>query len=142
MESYDGSRSFSFLFLQQFNSMLSTNTSTFNTCSTPTPVNSTSIIFMFLFFSARWILRIHSDFGNFCFQGFLIFFVSHVDICTRFSTGSMSSPMGATSRFRDFVGLTSALLCHLRFPTVDSFAKHCSASFILWVSALLGSCRN
>ena len=27
---------------------------------------------------------IHSDSGNFCFQGFFIFFVSHFDICTRF----------------------------------------------------------
>ena len=29
--------------------------------------------------------------------------------------GSMSSPIGATSRFRGFVGLASALLCHTRF---------------------------
>ena len=31
----------------------------------------------------RWILRVHSDSGSFCFQKFLIFFVSHFDICTR-----------------------------------------------------------
>ena len=84
IESYDRSRPFSFLFFQQFNSMLSTNTATFDTSSTPTPVDSMSGIFMFLFLSARWILRIHSDSGNFCFQKFLIFFVSHFDICTRF----------------------------------------------------------
>ena len=35
-------------------------------------------------------------------------------------TGSMSSQIGAASRFRVFVGLASALLCHLRFPTADS----------------------
>ena len=85
IERYDRSRSFSFLFFQQFNSMLSINTSTFNTSSTPTPVDSMSCIFMFLFFSARWVLWIHSDSGNFCFQGFLIFFVSHFDIYTRLS---------------------------------------------------------
>ena len=39
---------------------------------------------MFLFLSARWILWIHSDSGNFCFQGFLFFLVPHCDICTRF----------------------------------------------------------
>ena len=32
----------------------------------------------------------------------------------------MSSPIGATSRFRVFVGLASGALCHTRFPTVDS----------------------
>ena len=31
----------------------------------------------------------------------------------------MSSQIVATSRFRVFVGLTSALLCHPRFPTAD-----------------------
>ena len=64
--------------------MLSNNTATFDTSSTPTPVVSTSWIFMFLFLSASWILRIHSVSGHFCFQNFLIFFVSHFDICTRF----------------------------------------------------------
>ena len=35
---------------------------------------------------SRGILRIHSDSGgNFCFQGFFIFIVSHFDICTRFT---------------------------------------------------------
>ena len=33
-----------------------------------------------------------------------------------FPTDSMSSPMGTASRFRGFVGLTSALLCH---PTAE-----------------------
>ena len=35
-------------------------------------------------------------------------------------TGSMSSPIGATSRLKVFVGLTSALLCHHRFPIADN----------------------
>ena len=52
IESYDRSRLFSFLFIQQFNWMLSTNTSAFDTSSTPTPVDSMSRIFMFLFLSA------------------------------------------------------------------------------------------
>ena len=39
------------------------------------------------------------------------------------STGSMSSPMGTASRFRVVVGLTSALLCHTRFPTVTVLLK-------------------
>ena len=42
VESYNRSCSFSFLFLQQFNSVLSTNTSTFDTSSTLTPVNNMS----------------------------------------------------------------------------------------------------
>ena len=44
MENYDRSRSFSFLFLQQFNSMLSINSSAFDTSSTPTPVDSMSYV--------------------------------------------------------------------------------------------------
>ena len=85
VENYDRSCSFSLLFFQQFNSMLSTNTSTFNTKQHTNSCGQHVLnIFMFLFLSARWILRIHSDSGNFCFQGFLIFFVSLFDICTRF----------------------------------------------------------
>ena len=57
----------------------------------------------------------------------------------------MSSPMGATSRFRVFVGLTSALLCHPRFPTADSSsqdnAQHRSHCWSLLIS-ILGSSRN
>ena len=39
---------------------------------------------MFLLIFARWILWIHFDSWNFCFQGFFIFSVVHFDICTRF----------------------------------------------------------
>ena len=55
----------------------------------------------------------------------------------------MSSPIGATSRFRIFVGLTSALLCHLRFPTADSSSSdpHRSHDWSLLI-LLLGSSRN
>ena len=63
---------------------------------------------MFLFLSARGILRIHSDSGNFCFQWFFIFLISHFDICTRFSNW-----FDVTSRFRVFI-------CHHRFPTANS----------------------
>ena len=52
-------------------------------------------------------------------------------------TGSMSSPIGATSRFRVFVGLTSALLCHTRFQTADH-RSHCWSLSI----SLLDSSRN
>ena len=47
---------FSLLFIQQFNSMLSTNSTTFDTSSTPTSVDSLSKIVMFLFLSTRGIL--------------------------------------------------------------------------------------
>ena len=61
------------------------------------------------------------------------------------STGSRSSPIGAASRFRVFVGLTSALLCHHRFPTADSSSQdndqHRSLCWSLWIS-LLDSGRN
>ena len=59
--------------------------------------------------------------------------------------GPMSSPIGATSRFRVFVGLTSSLLCHLRFPTADSSSQdndqHRSHCWSLSIS-LLGSGTN
>ena len=50
-------------------------------------------------------------------------------------TGSMSSPVGTASRFRVVIVLTSALLCHTRFPTVDSPSQFLPTS-------LLGSDRN
>ena len=40
---------------------------------------------MFLSLSARGIIRIHSYAGNFCFQKFFTFIISHMDICTEFS---------------------------------------------------------
>ena len=55
-------------------------------------------------------------------------------------TGSMSSPIGATSRFRDFVGLTNALLYHLRFPTAgyssQNNVRHRSHCVFLSISLL------
>ena len=44
------------------------------------------------------------------------------------SSGSMSSPIGRRSVFRVFVRLTSALLCHTRFPA----AEKCSHCCVLW----------
>ena len=62
-------------------------------CCPPTPRPSTQAAHQLLWtafhesscscFSLR-ILRMHSDSGNFCVRRFLIFFVSHFDICTRF----------------------------------------------------------
>ena len=60
-------------------------------------------------------------------------------------TGSMSSPTGTASRFKVFVGHMSALLCHTRFPTVDSLSQttarylsHCG----FFQTSLIGSHRN
>ena len=59
--------------------------------------------------------------------------------------GILPSPMGATSRFRVFVGLTSALLCHPRCPTADRSSQdndqHRSHCWSLSISRL-GSSRN
>ena len=75
---------FPLLFFQQFNSMLSTNTSTFNTSSTPTPTyNMCPESSCSCFSQLVGFLGFNSDSGNFWFQGFLIFFVSHFSICTR-----------------------------------------------------------
>ena len=79
---------------------------------------------MFLFLSAQWILWIHSDSGNFCFQGFLIFFVSHVDICTR-------SPQ--------LVRCHHQLVLHLDSQFSLNLRAHCSA---ITVSRLLTVLRK
>ena len=116
----DRGRPFSFLFFQWFNSMWSTHTSTFDTSSTRTPVDtspeSSCSCFSPLigFFGFILTLGISASKGS-----------SSSSFPTSTSaqdspTGSMSSPIGATSRLRVFVGLTSALLYHLRFPIVDS----------------------
>ena len=105
-------------FLQRFILMLSPNTTTFDTNSTPSPANSMSQIFSFLFFSTHGNSRVHiATVGISASKDASSFPVS--TSARDSSTGSMSSPMGATSRFRVFVGLTSALLCHPRFPTAD-----------------------
>ena len=120
LKSYHWGCSFSF-FLPRFNLKLSPNTTSFDTSNTPIPVTSLSTIFEVSFFSTHGILRVHSDSGNFFFQGFLSSSSFPVSTSARdFTIGSMSSPIGATSRLRVVVGLTSALLCHPRFPTVES----------------------
>ena len=73
--------SLSLLFIHQLNSMLSTDSTTFDTSSTPTSADSMSIIFMFLFLSTDKILGVQSCPGNFCIQGFFLFIVPHLDIC-------------------------------------------------------------
>ena len=62
------------------------------------------------------------------------------DICTTFPIRSVSSPRCAASRFSVFVGLTSALLCHPRFPTAeissqdnDQHRSHCWSLLISMV---------
>ena len=82
VKSDNRSGSFSFFFLQQFKLMLSTVSSFFDNCGTPTSVNSMSRIFMLLLFSIRGTLRVHAYSGNLCFQWIFIFANSHSDIPT------------------------------------------------------------
>ena len=84
-----------------------------------------------------WDYGIQSDSENFCFQGFFIFIVPISTSSRSASISSMSSPSRARSVVRGFVGLTSALLCHTRFPA----AENCSQYWVLLVS-LLCSSRN
>ena len=53
------------------------------------------------------------------------------------TTGSMSSPRGATHRCRVFLGLHSALLCHPRFPIADTSSRKTVISII----HIVGLCR-
>ena len=91
---------------------------TFDTGSTPTPVDSMPWIFMFLFLSACWILWIHS-----------------LGISASKGSSSSSFPISTSARDsqlvrchhqlvlhfdQSFRWTTSALLCRLRFPTADS----------------------
>ena len=102
VESYDRSRSLS-IFLKQFNSMLSTNTSIFVRHKQHT--NS----------YRQQLLNLHVLLGFFGFSlalGTSAFKVSSssfpISTSARDSpTGTMSSPIGATSRLRVFVGLAS-----------------------------------
>ena len=104
--------------------MLSTNTSKFDKSSTPTPVNNMSWIFMLLVSLCSW-----DSSDAFWLCEFLLPRVPHL---LRFPFRHLHEipqlvrchpPMGATSRFRVFVGLTSALLCHPRFPTAESSSQ-------------------
>ena len=124
----------SFLLLKQFDSMLSTHSSAFDRCGTPTSVNSMSRIFMFLFISTHRILRIHSHSGNLCLQWFFIFvipqsdvFTVHLiwfDVITNWCHITIKNLRWTHER---------ALLCHACFPTAES----CSQDYwFLWVSRL------
>ena len=101
VEGCDRSRSFPFLFFQQFNSMLCTDTSTSDTSSTPTnssrqhvgPESSCSCFSLLVGFFA-FILSLE----------FLLPRVAHLRFSSRhlheiLSIGPMSSPFGPTSRF-------------------------------------------
>ena len=102
----------SLLFIQQFNSMLSTDSTTVDATNTPTSVDSMPRLFMFLCLATGGILGAQSYPGNFCFQGFFLFIIPTSSPGT--SIGSMSSP---------FVGFTSALLSHTRFPTAEKCSR-------------------
>ena len=127
--------SLSFFFLQRFNLTMFLNTTTSDTDSTPIPVNSMSTILSFLFCSPHGILQIRFNFSSSSSYP--------VSTSARDSpTGSMSSPMGTASRFRVVVGLTSALLCHTRFPTVDPLHQNAArplSDFRFLHTSLLGS---
>ena len=78
---------------------------------------------MFLSLSARWILRIHSDSGTFCFQGFLIFFVSHFDICTRFTPWFDVITNGCYISIQNFRWTYECVALPSSFPTADSSSQ-------------------
>ena len=118
IESYNRSCPFSFLFLQHFNSMLSTNTSTFDTSRTPIPVNIMSWIFTLLFLFARGILRIHPYSGNFCSKG----------------SSSSSFPI---STILQLVRCHHQMLQHVDSGLSLDLQAHCSA---ILVSRLLSGC--
>ena len=114
------------------NSMWSTTLSTFDTGSTPISADGVSWLLMFLFLSTRTILWIRSCSGTLCFQWFFIFIVSQFDFSQGTPLGSVSSPIGTTSLFGVSAGLTSAPLCHARFPTAENSSHH----WFPWVSLL------
>ena len=89
------SRSFSFLFLQQFNSMLPTNSTNFDTSSRFTLAKVACLEFiMFLFFLTRGILGIHPWPGN--PPPWTVF---HLHRAPRGAPiGQVSSPMGREGR--------------------------------------------
>ena len=89
-------------------------------CCPPTPRPSTQAahqhvlnLHVLVSLSARWILRIRSDSGNFCLRSSSSSSFFKSTSARDSFTGSMSSPIGAASRFRVFVGLTSELICHV-----------------------------
>ena len=85
-------------------------------CSPPTPRPPTQaahqLLFMFLFLSARLLPKVPR----------LLRFPFSTSARDS-PTGSISSPIGTTSRFRVFVGLTSALFCHPQDN--DQHRSHC-----------------
>ena len=96
--------------------------------------DSMSWILMFLFLSARWILRIRSDSGDFCFQGFLIFF-AHLDICTRFTYCFDVITKGCYISIQSFRWTYKRTVLSSSFPDCwQLFAKQWSASLTLLVS--------
>ena len=118
--------------------MLSTNSTTFDTSSTPTSVDNLSKIVMFLFLSTRGILGVHACPGNLCFQWFFIFTASHLDIFTWDFNWLNVVTSWSQILFRVFVGLTSALLCPTRFSAAEYCSRYCfSVDFISLLNSKL-----
>ena len=116
IDSYDRNRPFSFLFFQQFNSMLSTNTSTFDTSNTSIPVDNMSWIFMFLLLSPSWVLWIHSDSGE-----FLLPKVLHL----------LRFPFRHLHEIHQMVRCHHQLVPHLDSVLSLDLPAHCSAIYIV-----------
>ena len=112
--------SFSSFFLQRSKLKMSPCTTIFDTSSTPILVNRMSTIFEFSFFSTRRIHLEHFECKNSHFLRFFFFYVSCVDIYTKFLHWLDVITNGYCFWFRVALGLTSSPLCHTRFPTVDS----------------------
>ena len=126
IKSNNRSRPFSFLFVQQFYSMLSDST-TFETNTTPTSVDSMSRIFMFLLLSTGGIIEVQSGLRNFCFQRFFFFLAPHLEIFTwHFNWLDVSTNWRQFPCSQCSLGLRAPLLCHIRFPTSENCSENCS----------------
>ena len=127
----NGSGSFSFLCIQHYNSMLSTNSTTVDAThqllQTTCPESSCSCFSRHVGFLG-FNLALGTLASNVSSSSPLTIPTSSRGA----SIGSMSSPIGARSVFRVYVGLTSALLCPTQFPA----AENCSHFGFLLTSLL------
>ena len=101
---------FSRLFIQQFNSMSSTDSTTFDTSSTPTSCR--------LVGSLGFVLVLETSASDdSTSSSFSTTTSSRVT-----SSGPVPSTSGAGPKFRVFLGLTSALICRTRFVAAEKYS--------------------
>ena len=144
IKSYHWGCSSSFFSLQRFN--LSPNTTTFDTSSTPTPVNSISIIFMFSFFSTPGIPQVCFNCRNFLLLRILLLhllLVSCFDICTRITHWLDVITNGCHISIQSCHWTYERTALPYSFPDYPSQnnARHRSHCWVLQTS-LIGSSRN